>query len=145
MINITDWLQSARMTDYSHSLIIVQCRHVSFTVHLKICEPYEHQICGGKYAKITELYSQSSELSRHKLSPTLASAHYSCPDNAIGLVGRQLEAVGWKFSYYYQRLCRLNVTHNPHKLDTDLNRNTKNIKIIKIAIENANLCGKHAI
>jgi len=31
------------------------------------------------------------ELSRHKLSPTLASTHYSCPDNAIGLVGRQLE------------------------------------------------------
>ena len=32
---------------------------------------------------------------------TLASAHYSCPDNTIGLVGRQLETVGRKFSYYY--------------------------------------------
>jgi len=33
--------------------------------------------------------------------------------------------------------------HNRHKLDIDSNRNTKNIKIIKIAIENANLCGKN--
>jgi len=32
--------------------------------------------------------------------------------------------------------------HNRHKLDIDSNRNTKNIKIIKIAIENANLCGE---
>ena len=28
------------------------------------------------------------ELSRHKLSPTLATTHYSCPDNAIGLVAQ---------------------------------------------------------
>jgi len=27
-------------------------------------------------------------LSRRKLSPTLATAHYSCPDNAIGLVAQ---------------------------------------------------------
>jgi len=60
-----------------------------------------------KYAEITELYILWSELSRRKLSPTLASAHYSCPDNAIGIVGRQLEAVGWKFSYYYQCLCTI--------------------------------------
>jgi len=32
--------------------------------------------------------------------------------------------------------------HNPRKLNTDSNRNTKNIKIIKTAVENANLCGK---
>jgi len=32
--------------------------------------------------------------------------------------------------------------HNPHKLNIDLNRNTQNIKVIKIAVENANLCGK---
>jgi len=31
-----------------------------------------------------------SELSQCRLSPTLATAHYSCPDNAIELVGRQL-------------------------------------------------------
>jgi len=73
----------------------------------------------------------------------LASAHYSCPDNATGLVGRQLEAVGWKFSYYYQRLRQSNVTNNPHKLNIDLNTSTKNIKIIKIADENANLCRKN--
>jgi len=30
-----------------------------------------------------ELYILWSELSRRKLSPTLASAHYSSPDNAI--------------------------------------------------------------
>ena len=39
----------------------------------------------------------------------------------------------------YQCLGRSNVIHNPHKLHLDLNRNTKNIKIIKIAIENVNL------
>ena len=29
--------------------------------------------------------------------------------------------------------------HNPHKLNIDLNRNTENIKIIKIAVENATI------
>ena len=43
-----------------------------------------------KYAEITELYTPKSKRSRHKLSPILASAHYSCPDNATGLLGRQL-------------------------------------------------------
>ena len=43
-----------------------------------------------KYVEITELYILWSELSQRKLSPTLASAHYSCPDNATGLAGRQL-------------------------------------------------------
>jgi len=33
--------------------------------------------------------------------------------------------------------------HNPHKLNIDSNRNTKNIKIIKTAVENANLCGRN--
>ena len=33
-----------------------------------------------------ELYILLSELSRHKLLPTLANAHYSCPDNTTGLV-----------------------------------------------------------
>jgi len=59
----------------------------------------------------TELYILCwSELSRRKLSPTLAIAYYSCPDNAIGLVaqcelsgyvklGYLLEAVGRKFSH----------------------------------------------
>jgi len=96
--------------------------------------------------EITELYIPWSDLSRHKLSSTLASAQYSCPEYAIGLVGRQLEAVWRNFSYYYyyyQCLCQSNVMHNPHKLNTDSNRNTKNIKIIKIAIENVNLCGKN--
>ena len=32
--------------------------------------------------------------------------------------------------------------HNPHELNINSNRNTKNIKIIKIAVENANLCRK---
>ena len=31
---------------------------------------------------------------------------------------------------------------NPHELHIDSNRNTKDIKIIKTAVENANLCGK---
>jgi len=50
----------------------------------KICGPYKHQICGN------HLYILWSELSRYKLSLTLASAHYSYPDSAIGLVGREL-------------------------------------------------------
>jgi len=37
-----------------------------------------------KYAEITELYILWSELSQFKLSLTLATAHCSCPDNAIG-------------------------------------------------------------
>jgi len=50
---------------------------------------------------LSYIFHEVSELSRRKLSPTLASAHYCCRDNAIGLVvGRQLEAVGRKFSYY---------------------------------------------
>jgi len=32
---------------------------------------------------------------------------------------------------------------NPHKLNIDSNRNTKNIKIIKTAVDNANLCGEN--
>ena len=39
-----------------------------------------------KYPEI-ELYILWSELTQRKLSPTLANAHYSCPDEAIGLVG----------------------------------------------------------
>jgi len=110
-------------------------RHASFVRYfLKVCGLYAHQICGGNTWKSTKLYILWSEFSRLKLSPTLASAHYSCLDNAIGLVGRQLEAVGRKFSYYYQCLCWSNVTLNPNKLNIDLNRNTTNIKKIKIAI-----------
>jgi len=41
-----------------------------------------------KYAEVTELYIVWSELSRRKLSLTLATAHYSSPDNAIGLVAQ---------------------------------------------------------
>ena len=37
---------------------------------------------------VTELYILWSELSRHKLLPTLATALYSYPDNAIGLVAQ---------------------------------------------------------
>jgi len=92
------------------------------------------QICGNHWV----IYSMEWAFWR-KLSPTLASAHYSCPDNAIGL---DWQAVGRKFFYYYQCLCRSNVMHNPHKLNIDWNRNTNNIKIIKIAVENSNLRGK---
>jgi len=34
----------------------------------------------------SELHILWSELSQRKLSPTLATADYSCPDNVIGLV-----------------------------------------------------------
>ena len=64
---------------------------------------------GYQRATSTELYILWSELSRRKLSPTLATAHYSCPDNASGLVakcelsgyvklGQLLEVFGRKFS-----------------------------------------------
>ena len=43
---------------------------------------------------ITELYILWSELSWNELSPTMATAHYSCPDNAIGLVA-QCELSGY--------------------------------------------------
>jgi len=33
--------------------------------------------------------------------------------------------------------------HNPHKLNTDSSRNIKNTKMLKTAVENANLCGKN--
>jgi len=42
----------------------------------------------------TELYIQWSELSRHKLSPTLATVHYSSLYNAIRLVA-QCELSGY--------------------------------------------------
>jgi len=76
------------------------------------------------------------------MSPTLARAHYSCPDNAIGLVstGQAVEGSGIFLIttnvYVDQTLCTF---HIPHKLNIDSNRNTVNIKI---AIENANFCGK---
>jgi len=59
----------------------------------------------------TELYIPWSELSWRKLLSTLATARYSCPDNAIRLVAQcelsryvkllivNLEAVGQKFSH----------------------------------------------
>ena len=40
-----------------------------------------------KYPEIIELYILWSELSQRKLLLTLANAHYSCPDDAIALVG----------------------------------------------------------
>ena len=42
-------------------------------------------VVNGVYAT-TELCVLWSELSRRKLSTTLATAHCSCPENAIGLV-----------------------------------------------------------
>ena len=64
-------------------------RHVSFMRHLKNMRTVSTPNKRRRYAKTTELYILWSELNRRKLSPTLATAHYSCPDNAIGLVGRQ--------------------------------------------------------
>jgi len=66
----------------------------------------------ASHVVLTELYILCwMELSRCKLSPTLATAHYSSPNNDIGLVaqcelGRYVklgcwlfEAVWWKFSH----------------------------------------------
>ena len=46
------------------------------------------------FGPTTELYILWSERNRCRLSPTLAAAHYSCPDNAIGLVA-QCELSGY--------------------------------------------------
>ena len=48
-----------------------------------------------QWCRATELYILCwSELSQRKLSPTLATAHYSSPDNAVGLVA-QCELSGY--------------------------------------------------
>ena len=62
-------------------------RHVFLCAFFeKICGLHRHQICGGNMRKSLELYILWSELSWRKLLPMLATTHYSCPDNAIGLV-----------------------------------------------------------
>jgi len=52
-----------------------------------------HYYTESSYVKIhsrtvisSNLYILRSELSRRTLSPTLATTHYSCPDNSTGLV-----------------------------------------------------------
>ena len=73
----------------------------------------------------TELYILRSELSRCRLSPTLATAHYSSPDNAIGLVAQcahsghvKLEAVGRKFSHRPGNSITVGVVRWPSAGDT---------------------------
>ena len=68
---------------------------------------------------LTELHILWSELSWRelKLSPTLATAHYSCPDNAIGNA-LLLEAVGWKFSHRPGNPGRVGVVRWPSAGDT---------------------------
>jgi len=89
------------------------------------------------------IFYEVSELSRRKLLPTYA--HYSSPDNAIGLVGRQLDAVGRKHFlitskvYVDQMLCAIFINWILIQTETCI----MNIKIIKIAVENANLCRKN--
>jgi len=53
-------------------------------------------VIGLRFLPCTESYILWSELSRRKLSPTLATAHYTCPDNAIGLVAKcELSGYVW--------------------------------------------------
>jgi len=82
--------------------------------------------------EITELYILWSELNQRKLSPTLASAHNSCPDNATGQLGGN-----------FLIITNVYVDQMLFTILTDSSRNTKNVKIIKIAVENANLCRKN--
>jgi len=53
-----------------------------------------HVLLDVNYSPVTELYILWSELSQHRLSPTLATAHYSSPDNANGLAA-QCELSGY--------------------------------------------------
>ena len=84
----------------------------------------EKQSAVNEYAHTTELY-RPSELSRRKLSPTLATAH---PDNAIGLVAQcelgryvksgAVEAVGRKFSHRPGNPATVGVVRRPLVGDT---------------------------
>jgi len=61
----------------------------------------------------TELYILCwSELSRHKPSPTSATAHYSSPDGAIGLVSRCQLSRYVKLDYFLEA-ARLKFLHRP--------------------------------
>ena len=85
------------------------CQHPTtqfFTGRMPFLTPnQQHQSTEGiTQHSTTELYILC--WSEHKLSPTLATVHYSSPDNAIGLVAQcelsgydKLEAVGRKFSH----------------------------------------------
>ena len=86
------------------------CSHSSTLLHpthmggiTQCCDP---PIPLSLFIPCTELYIPWGELSRHKLWPTLATAHCSCPDNAVGLVAQcelgryvKLETVEQKFSH----------------------------------------------
>ena len=60
-------------------------------------DSYSGRATVAEWGGSTELYIPCwSDLSRRKLmSPTLATAHYSCPDNAVGLVAAQCELGGY--------------------------------------------------
>jgi len=62
------------------------------TIHTAACAMPRGKNQTGLCVLPTELYILRSELSWRKLSPTLATIHYSkdsCPDNAIGLVAHR--------------------------------------------------------
>jgi len=78
---------------------------------------------------LSYIFYGASLASVSKLSPTLATAHYSCPDNAIGLVaqcelsgyvklGQHLEAVGRKFSHRPGNAATVGVVRWPSPGDT---------------------------
>ena len=93
-------------------------------------------------AKTPEVQRKSIPLSYIFYGMSLASVRCRRHWPSCTTLAPTMQAVRWKFSNYYQCLCQSNVMHSPHKLHIDSNRNTENIKVIKIAIENANLCRK---
>ena len=64
----------------------------------------------------TELYILWSELGRRKLSPTLmAAAHYSSPDNAIGLVAQCELSRYVKLGSFWRHATGRKFSHRPGK------------------------------
>jgi len=93
-----------RDNDALISAITRQLHSLSLSLSLSVCLAITKST--------SELYTVWSELSRRKLSPTSATAHYCCPNNAIGLLaqcelsghvklGQLFEAVDYSLIKYF--------------------------------------------
>jgi len=86
---------SPSQTDLRTAVVVVDRRNFCAERHYQTCTDCANKTSPSVVPGTTDhctlyirgpLYILCCEFSRRKLSPTLASAHYSCPDNAIALV-----------------------------------------------------------
>jgi len=86
---------SPSQTDLRTAVVVVDRRNFCAERHYQTCTDCANKTSPSVVPRTTDhctlyirgpLYILCCEFSRRKLSPTLASAHYSCPDNAIALV-----------------------------------------------------------